>query len=86
MVPQLLGSIGSAVEKEDAEGLREDIHILKSAAGSIGANRVFRTSCDLEQLGRENNMSLAPLKFKELKIRLKELEPVLVKYLENQTL
>ncbi|MFZ2500210.1 MAG: PAS domain-containing protein [Methanosarcina sp.] len=86
MVPQLLGSIGAAVEKEDAEGLREDIHILKSAAGSIGANRVFRTSCDLEQLGRENNMSLAPLKFKELKIRLKELEPVLVKYLENQTL
>jgi len=85
MAPKTLDSINTALRKENAEELREDTHTLKSAAGTIGANRVFRTAYDLEQIGRENNMILASQKFRELKARLEELEPVLVRYLESQT-
>jgi len=84
MAPELLDSINRALRKGKAEELRERAHILKSAAGSIGANRVFLAAYCLEQIGRENKMELASDKFKEIKIRLEELEPVLVRYLESQ--
>ncbi|AAM05416.1 TPA: PAS domain-containing protein [Methanosarcina acetivorans] len=84
MAPELLDSINSALRKGEAEALRENAHILKSAAGSIGANRVFRVAYYLEQVGRRDRMELASDKFEEIKARFKELEPVLVRYLEKQ--
>lgn len=85
MLPELLDSINKAVKKGEAEELRQSAHTLKSAAGSIGANRVFRAAYYLEQTGRENRMELASKKFDEIKVRLEELEPVLIRYLESQT-
>jgi len=85
MSPELLASINKAVRNGEAEALRESAHILKSAAGSLGANRVFRAAYHLEQVGREDRMELASDKFEEIKARLEELEPVLVRYLESQT-
>lgn len=83
--PELLDSMGKAIEAGETEELRESAHTLKSAAGSIGANRVFRAANDLERAGRENKPEFAVRKFGELKARLEELEPVLIRYLENKT-
>lgn len=85
MLPELLDAINKAVKKGEAEELRQSAHTLKSAAGSIGANRVFMAAYYLEQTGRENRMELASKKFDEIKVRLEELEPVLIRYLESQT-
>ncbi|WP_255350244.1 ATP-binding protein [Methanosarcina sp. 1.H.A.2.2] len=82
--PELLDSINKAIRKGEAEELSQSAHILKSAAGSIGANRVFRAAYYLEQIGRKNRMDLASKKFEEIKFRLEELEPVLIRYLESQ--
>lgn len=82
--PELLDSIDKAIRKGETEELRQSAHVLKSAAGSIGANRVFRAAYDLEQAGRENKVESAIKKFEEIKLRLEELEPVLIRYLESQ--
>ncbi|AKB18132.1 PAS domain-containing protein [Methanosarcina sp. WWM596] len=84
MSPELLDSLNKAIRKGEAEELRQSAHNLKSAAGSIGAKRVFRAAYYLEQIGRENKMDLAYKKFEEIKIRLEELEPVLIRFLESQ--
>jgi PAS domain S-box-containing protein len=84
MFPELLDSIGKAIREEKTEELRQSAHTLKSAAGSVGANRVFRAAYDLEQTGRENKMECASEKFEELKFRLEELEPALLGYLKSQ--
>jgi len=85
MLPELLDSINKAIRKGEAEELRQCAHTLKSAAGSIGANRVFRAAYYLEQIGRENRIELASNKFEEIKDRVEELEPVLIRFLESQT-
>lgn len=82
--PELLDSMDKAIKEGETEGLRQNAHTLKSAAGSIGANRVFRAAYSLEQAGRENDVESAIKKFGELKFRLEELKPVLIRYLENQ--
>lgn len=84
MFPELLDSIDRAIKEGDTEELRQNAHTLKSAAGSIGANRVFSAAYNLEQAGRKNEIESAIKKFGELKVRLEELEPVLIRYLENQ--
>ena len=56
MFLELSDSIAKSLEKRDAEEFRQSAHALKSAAGSIGANRVFRVVYELEQIGRENKM------------------------------
>lgn len=84
MFPGLLDSMDKAIKEGEPDELRQTAHTLKSAAGSIGANRIFRTAYDLEQAGRENKLDFAVQKFGELKVRLKELEPVLLRYLENR--
>lgn len=83
MFPGLLDSIDKAIKKGETEELRQSAHTLKSAAGSIGANRVFRAAYELEQAGRENELGSAIMKFRELKIRLEEIEPVLIRHMEN---
>jgi HPt (histidine-containing phosphotransfer) domain-containing protein len=84
MFPELLASMDKAVKEGENESLRQSAHTLKSAAGSIGANRVFRASYDLKQVCRENDRESITTKLGELKIRLLELEPVLIMHLKNQ--
>lgn len=85
MSPELLDSISKAIRKGEAEELRQSAHTLKSAAGSIGANRVFRAAYYLEQIGRKNRTELASKEFEDIKVRLEELGTVLIRYLESQT-
>ncbi|MCQ1535925.1 PAS domain S-box protein [Methanosarcina sp. KYL-1] len=81
---ELLCSISKAVEEGNPEELGKAAHTLKSAAGSICTNRVFKSAQELEKIGRENKMEEASEKLDELKSRLEELEPVLLKFLSVQ--
>ena len=50
--PELLSSLEKALKEGDFEALLRDAHKLKSSAGVIGADRVFKAAKELEKTGR----------------------------------
>lgn len=50
--PNRIGSIQTAIEKEDAWALRQTAHALKSLSSCVGANRLFQLSKAIETIGK----------------------------------
>jgi signal transduction histidine kinase/CheY-like chemotaxis protein len=67
-VPQQLGALREAVEKDDAPSVERIAHTLKGSSGNMGATRMAQICAELEDVGASGDLSRAP----ELLERLEE--------------
>jgi CheY-like chemotaxis protein/HPt (histidine-containing phosphotransfer) domain-containing protein len=67
-VPQQLGTIREAIEKDDAPSVERIAHTLKGSSGNMGAMRMAQNCAELEDGGASGDLSRAP----ELLERLEE--------------
>jgi two-component system, sensor histidine kinase and response regulator len=67
-VPQQLGALREAVEKDDAPSVERIAHTLKGSSGNMGATPMAQICAELEDVGASGDLSRAP----ELLERLEE--------------
>jgi len=58
--PDLMAQIESAVAQGDADALGKAAHTLKGSARAVGADEFAAIAFELEQAGKQNNLSSAP--------------------------
>jgi len=75
--PQQLQGLLEAIEKNNAEQVRDLAHTVKGAVGNFGAGPAYETALDLENIGKSSSLSTARESFDKLKIELKRLEEAL---------
>jgi signal transduction histidine kinase/CheY-like chemotaxis protein/HPt (histidine-containing phosphotransfer) domain-containing protein len=66
--PELVTKLGSSIQDESCDSIREFAHSLKSASGNIGAQKLFELSAKLEELGRDNKIDGASKIHQEIEI------------------
>ncbi|MDD2274040.1 MAG: ATP-binding protein [Desulfuromonadaceae bacterium] len=59
VLPQLEG-LGTALETEDADGVRRHAHAIKGSAGNIAALRMQRTAAMMEKAAKEGDLTDVP--------------------------
>jgi signal transduction histidine kinase/CheY-like chemotaxis protein len=75
--PTLLDEIHQGIETNNSKKLFQAAHALKSSSASIGATRVSELAYEIEKLGRENEVELAPSYFEKLKDNYQQLQLML---------
>ncbi len=73
----LLSKIRQAVESDDFDALRRTAHTLKGAAGNIGAESVYSTAYQLENISENRNAKEADKTVSTLQEELNKLVPLL---------
>ena len=66
--PKLLDRLSCALAHRDAEALEAAAHSLKSTSGSIGAKEISRLGAQLEECGRQKDLSSVDLLFDRVKL------------------
>ena len=64
--PTRLAAIKTAVDADDAEGIRASAHALKGAAGNLSARGVVDAARTLERIGAEARLGAASAAFRHL--------------------
>lgn len=54
--PALLSKIKAAIDSHDSESLGKSAHELKGSVASFGKKAVFKTSSELEMMGKEDRL------------------------------
>ena len=62
----MLGEIATAIEQQDAERMRRGAHTLKGSASVFAAERVVQQALQLENNGRNGDLSQAEELFESL--------------------
>lgn len=65
-VPQQLGALREAVEKDDAPSVERIAHTLKGSSGNMGATRMVQICAELQDVGASANLSGTPELLKRL--------------------
>jgi HPt (histidine-containing phosphotransfer) domain-containing protein len=76
-VPGWLDSLTAALGKEDAEGVFQAAHAMKSSSGYMGATAMGHLAAQLERSGRERNLDGSDAMFAELCAEWAVVEPKL---------
>jgi CheY-like chemotaxis protein/HPt (histidine-containing phosphotransfer) domain-containing protein len=63
---ELIEDLRDAIDRDDAEAVREAAHSLKSSSGNVGARRVSAVCRELEAMGRGGDLSGAKAAFDRL--------------------
>jgi PAS domain S-box-containing protein len=72
--PSWLAALGAAISAGDAPGVKRWAHTIKGAVGTFGAHRAWDAALRLEMLGRDGNLSEAPVALAELQVALQRLQ------------
>ena len=75
--PEQLEEIRKAVAARDARQVQESAHSLKGAVSNFGAAAVTQAAFELEQMGRQNDLSRATSALAALEAQLASLQPAL---------
>ena len=83
--PKLLEEIRSALGRGDAEALRHAAHTLKGAVGNFSAESAVEAARNLEDIGREDDLSGAEAAVHTLEQELEQLGSVLTAFVGGHT-
>lgn len=75
--PQLLENIKTAVENQDAVGLKQAAHALKGSVGNFCADKAFQHAADLEERGDAGNLANAEQVVDALENEMKKVDSAL---------
>ncbi|MCS7208180.1 MAG: Hpt domain-containing protein [Fimbriimonadales bacterium] len=78
--PELIAQIAAAVAQGDADSLGKAAHALKGSARAIGADEFAQLAFELEQAGKQGNLTDAPNALQ----RLQAYWQSLAEYLQQQ--
>lgn len=83
--PQLLSTIGDAIAREDAAGLRRAAHTLKGSVANFGAKAVVEQAAALETMGKNGSFAFAVEGAAKLRALMVKFEPELRSALKTAT-
>lgn len=67
---QQIKQLDDAIQKKQAQSIRELAHSIKGAAGNLGVNLVHQTATVLEQIGAESILEHADDAYSKLKLEI----------------
>lgn len=82
-IPRLMTAIRRAVQERDGQSLRLSAHTLKGSIRYFGAERVFQTAFQLEQMGRDGNLQGAEAVLATLEQEVRQIVPVLTEFVAS---
>jgi len=77
-LPGLLSNVQDSVKRRDAKALESAAHTLKGLVGNFGARSAFEVALQLENLGRQGDLTEAESAYRALKQEIENLKPALV--------
>lgn len=81
----LIQKLGEAVAADDAMGIMEAAHTLKSSSAQLGAARLAKVLFELEAMGRNRETSEAPRLFLQARLELEAARTALESVLTSMT-
>lgn len=73
----LLAALIESVDKQDANGVREAAHSLKSSNGQVGATAFADLCLSMEMMGKDGDVSSAPDLLEQVKLEADKVEKAL---------
>ena len=73
----LLTALIESVESQDANGVREAAHSLKSSNGQVGATAFAELCLAMEMMGKEGDITEAPALLEKVKVEADKVEKAL---------
>ncbi|MGE0824115.1 MAG: Hpt domain-containing protein [Candidatus Binatia bacterium] len=82
--PQVLGTIQEAVFHHDSQALVDAAHFFKGSLSNLAAVQAARAALRLETLGRQGDLSLAPLALRQLEDAMARVRPLFTEVITEQ--
>ena len=78
--PDQFSRLKDGIDRHDAQTVKEAAHSIKGAVSSFGSKVLTGTALELEEMGRNNDLTGAPAALRELEEEVKQFTEVYARY------